>query len=129
MRLGLPRRAIPRKRDFIRATGGRAREPVSAKLKKEVRARAKNTCEWRGCKEKEYLQFHHKNMKNDDNRPSNIVLLCPKHHIKTHGENKREIYQRAIFGNPTRARVVKKKPKTKTKKKTTRRNTSFGFRF
>lgn len=117
MRLGLPRQ-----RDFIRASGGRAREPVDAKTKKLLKARAKNKCEWKGCKEREVLQVHHKNMKNDDNRLSNLILLCPTHHMKTHNRFKRVVYDRDGFGSPTRARVVKR---SKIKKK--RKRSPFDF--
>jgi len=119
--MSIPRGTLPTRREVIRATGGRAREPVSAKVKKKVRERAKNTCERKYCREKEGLQFHHKNMKNDDNRVKNVILLCLNHHAKTHRETKRKVYERDVLGNPLRARVVKKKPKTKKRKITSKK--------
>ena len=106
-----------------------SREPLPAKVKNAVRERANNTCEYRGCKYKENLQFHHKNMRNSDNRVSNIELLCPNHHSKRHNEKIRKIVGRDYLTGEKITRLVKK-PKKKTtkrkvvKKKTTKRKTT-----
>ena len=59
-------------------------EPVPVEMKKKVLDRAKRACEYPKCKENKLLQFHHKNLKNTDNRASNIELLCPNHHRSGH---------------------------------------------
>ena len=113
------RGATPRKRDIDRAnTMRRIREPISAKLKKQVLARAKNTCEHKGCRIKNSqikLQFHHKNMNNDDNRPSNILALCPNHHWLKH-KNQKKIVERDIIGREIRSKVVSHKRAKQIKK-------------
>lgn len=108
-----------------------SREPLPAKKKNAVRERAKNTCEYRGCKHKENLQFHHKNMKNSDNRISNIELLCPNHHMKRHSEKFRKNVSEDWLTGEKKTRLVKKPKKKTTKKTTTKKRTNkndqFGF--
>ena len=70
--------------------GVSSREPVRIEIKKKVIDRAKKICEYPSCREKVFLEFHHKNMKNNDNRASNIKLLCPKHHRMRHSEKIRK---------------------------------------
>ena len=123
---------LPRKRDIERMTSfRRVREPVPAAKKKEALARANYTCQWPGCKVKNSyvtLQIHHKNMKNDDNRLSNLMVLCPTHHTKIHQRLKRKV-TRNILGAEVSSRIVKTKKKAskakrkcaKSKKKTTTR--------
>ena len=65
-------------------------EPVPVEMKKKVMDRAKRICEYPKCKENKLLQFHHRNLKNTDNRASNIELLCPNHHKKRHSEKTRK---------------------------------------
>ncbi len=87
----IPRDANPNMREIARASNifKRIREPIPAKLRKKILERAKNTCEYSGCNIKNEdikLHNHHKNLKNDDNRPSNLSVLCPNHHQKIHTE-------------------------------------------
>ena len=103
-----------------------SREPVPAKIKNSVKERAKNTCEYRGCNHKSNLQFHHKNMKNSDNRLSNIELLCPNDHAKRHDQKRRIVVSENIFTGEKKTRLVKKTKKT-TKKKATKRKSSKPF--
>lgn len=98
-----------------------SRESLPADKKRKVRERAKNTCEYRGCKHKENLQFHHKNMKNSDNRLSNIELLCPNHHMKRHSQKIRKTTGRDWVTGEKTTRLVKKPKKKITKKKTTKK--------
>jgi len=95
-----------------------SREPIPADKRKKVRERAGNKCEV--CHKKPYavtLEFHHKNMKNSDNRLSNLQLLCPTHHRQKHGRVRRKVYRDAL-GREYYSRQVKKKPKTtRTKRK------------
>lgn len=98
----------PRQRDVQRIMSTRrVREPISASLKKKVLARANNTCERRGCNHKQYLEFHHKNMNNDDNKVSNIIVLCPNHHREIHDKYKK-VAKKDLAGREINPRVVSK---------------------
>ena len=111
----IPRGTIPTKRETIRMTGGRIREPVNAETTKKVMERAKNKCQYPRCNEKENLEIHHKNMNNNDSKLSNLMLLCPNHHTKKHKMEKGVVLKRDEFGNPTKIKAVKRN-KTKPKK-------------
>jgi len=90
-----------------------SREPVSAKIKNEVRKRAKNKCEKKGCNYRKNLQFHHIDFNNRHNTVKNIMLLCPNHHIEKHKKSKvRRVYHRNVFGVVTGSSL-----KNKSKKK------------
>lgn len=68
-------------------SGRRIREPISASLRKQALEIAKYKCQYPKCKvSNKYipLQAHHINLKNDNNRLSNIKMLCPTHHSKVH---------------------------------------------
>jgi hypothetical protein len=85
-----------------------SREPVPIKIKKKVIDRAKKNCEYPHCREKKTLEFHHKNLKNNDNRASNIELLCPYHHIKKHREKNRKTISYDIITGEKKVHFVKK---------------------
>ena len=123
------RGALPRKRDLARATNifnKPIREPVSAKTRTEVLLRAKNKCQSPGCSFREggyiKLEIHHKNMINDDNRPSNLMALCANHHKVMHKRYK-VVHNKDLTGRRISSKVVKKKMKFK-KSKTKKRKTS-----
>ncbi|MBU1199745.1 MAG: hypothetical protein KKF46_01990 [Nanoarchaeota archaeon] len=103
------------------------REPLPSKKKNEVKKRAKNTCEYKGCKHKLNLQFHHKNMKNSDSRLSNIELLCPNHHAKRHSQKIRKVVSKNMATGEKKTRLVKKTKKKKTKRKTRTKNNNTDF--
>ena len=114
----------------IMTTGKAPRERVPAKVKNQVKDRVKKkygrlVCEV--CKKKPRgvtLQYHHKNMKNTDNRPNNIQLLCPNHHSLKHKKKYRKQY-RDITGRVRATRLVRKKSKKKkTRKRRQRRSSS-----
>ena len=118
IRMSIPRGTLPRKRDLIRATNilnKRIREPIKAEIKHKIFLRAHNKCEWRGCNQTEHLHIHHKNMKNDDNRLSNLILLCPNHHAALHDKYKR-VVEKDLTGREIGSRVVTKKQKENIKK-------------
>ena len=120
IKLSSSRKLLPRKRDTQRMLSAkRIREPISAKLKKIVLARANNICEHSCCNMKNSqikLQFHHKNMNNDDNRPANIIALCPNHHWLKH-KNEKKISTKDITGRETSSRVVSSERAKKIKAK------------
>jgi hypothetical protein len=98
-----------------------SREPIPAKKKQEVRERARNKCEV--CHKKPYcvtLEFHHKNMKNNDNSLSNLQLLCPNHHKQKHASARRKYY-RDILGREYYSRLVKRIPEKKSRKGPTKK--------
>ena len=75
-------------KNFIAKEG---RVPILAKRRHEVEKLYSNKCNT--CKKTSEqlgvkLQIHHKNMKNSDNRLSNLELLCPTHHYAKHGKGK-----------------------------------------
>ena len=122
------RNVLPRKRDIQRMISNkRIREPVSAKIKTAVKKRAGNKCEAKGCRHSTYLDFHHKNMKNDDNRDQNIVLLCPIHHREAH-DKKKVLKTKDSFGNTINHKVVSKETKKRIVKKRKKQN-PFGMGF
>ena len=93
-------------------SGRRVREPISAKLRKRALAKAKNTCQYPKCKTSNkyvMLQAHHINLKNDNNRPSNIKMLCPTHHAVVHHKQSKKygVEQKRIKKN--REKEIKKK--------------------
>ena len=92
-------------------------EPVPIEIKKKVIDRAKKICEYKGCRENKFLEFHHKNLKNNDNSTSNIELLCPRHHILRHIEKTRKTISYDILTGQKITRNSKK-PKKTTKRKT-----------
>ena len=119
------KRLVATKREMERMlTGRRIREPISAKKRKQALVRAKDTCQYSGCKIKEgeliKLQIHHLNLKNDDNRLSNLMVLCGTHH-GVMDKKSRRIVEKDILGRETKSRIIKAKPKTKKKKKKTKR--------
>lgn len=109
---------LPRNRDISLIRKPSTREYVPAKVKEKVKERAKNKCEYPGCRHKEHLQFHHKNMKNWDGKISNIELLCPNHHAKRHSEKIRKVVYKEELTGYTKKRLVKKTKKKPIKKKT-----------
>ena len=98
--------------------GVSSREPVPIEIKKKVIDRAKKICEYLKCKEKKFLEFHHKNMKNNDNRAANIEYICPKHHRMRHSEKIRKTVGYDIITGQKITRLAKK-PKKKTNKRKT----------
>ena len=101
-----------------------SREPVRIEIKKKVIDRAKKICEYPRCKEKVFLEFHHKNMKNNDNRASNIELLCSKHHRMRHSEKIRKTVGYDIVSGQKIIRLAKKSKKKTTKRKTFKKSIS-----
>jgi uncharacterized protein YbaR (Trm112 family) len=97
------------------------RKNPNAKQKKQVQARVKKefgriVCEKCGSKPRGVnLEYHHKNMRNYDTRPNNLVLVCPTCHKRLDNKYTKRVH-RDVFGNKRVTRVKKKKPKPKIKK-------------
>ena len=98
------------------------REPLNAKIKNAVMERSKKGryriphCEYQRCNETKYLEFHHIDMHNSNNKIGNIELLCCKHHADRHAKKFRKTVSKNYLTGEKRTRLVKKKKKTKTKK-------------
>lgn len=127
------RGALPRKIDLARATNilnKPIRESVPAKTRKKVLLKAKNKCQYSRCSIREggdiRLQIHHKNMINDDNRPSNLQALCATHHQVIHKKYK-VVHNRDLIGRRISSKVVKKKTADKIKRQ--KRQNPFGLNF
>jgi 5-methylcytosine-specific restriction endonuclease McrA len=117
---------LPTSRSLKRILGYSSREPIPADKKRAVRERARNKCEV--CHKKPYgvtLEFHHKNMRNSDNRLSNLQLLCPNHHRLKHSRARRKVTTDEL--GRTHSRIVKKKQQTKSKTKPRKKKTSSPF--
>lgn len=102
---------LPSQKSLKKMLGYSSREPIPADKKRAIMERAGNKCEV--CHKKPRgvpLEFHHKNMKNDDNRLSNLQLLCPNHHRQKHTKARRKVY-RDVLGNPITSRIIRKKKK------------------
>ena len=113
----IPRGTLPTKKDYKKALGIKSRESISAEIKKIVKERSKNKCEWKGCKETKYLDFHHKNMVNYDNKPLNIMLVCPTHHRAMHDKYKKVVTKHDDFGRAVESKVMSRKARDKRKEK------------
>jgi hypothetical protein len=117
------RKILPNKREIARSvnfTNQRIREPISAQKRKEALRIAKNKCQYPlGCTIKEggyiKLHIHHKNWKNDDNRLSNLMVLCGTHHGVMHKKDKR-IVKKDYLGRMISQRIVKRDSLKKNKK-------------
>jgi len=115
------------------------RERVDSKKRKKVIEKYKGRCAICGLK-RPRLRIHHKNMNPSDNRPSNLLPLCPNCHDDIHDKKRIKVY-RNMIGGIDKTKVVRKSKKTKkipikgmfgeiigyktvrTKKKTVRRKT------
>jgi len=111
----IPRGTLPTKRDYNKAIGIKAREPIPTKVKHKVKNRAKSKCEWKGCKETKYLDFHHKDMVNYNNKLTNIMFVCSTHHRAMHDKYKKVITKRDDFGRAFETKVMSKKALKKYK--------------
>lgn len=93
------------------------RVPIRTKRKKEVYEKYKHKCA--KCGIRKPLQIHHINMKNKDNRLSNLILLCANHHYLEHQKKFRKKYKKydLVKGYTTTTRLIKKKKPVKKKRK------------
>ena len=120
--IGMPKIKRPKSNSIFSKASSRERVP--AKKKDAVRERARNTCEFRGCNHKTNLHFHHKNMKADDNRVSNLELICPNHHAVRHTKKIRKVVYEDRMMGVKKTRLTKK---TNKKKKAKKENNPFGL--
>ena len=90
--------------------------------------KAKNKCQYPQCSIKEggdiKLQIHHKNMINENNNLSNLMVLCATHHGVMHRKYK-IVHNKDLTGRRISSRIVKKKTADKIKKQ--RKQNPFGF--
>jgi hypothetical protein len=102
-------------------TGKSIREPIPSGMRKKTFEKAKNKCQWRGCKIKlpMPLDVHHMNLRSDDNKLSNFKVFCPTHHRMWHQQNKLKVVRDDLgFIKKRRVVRVKKTVKKKVKRKT-----------
>lgn len=97
------------------------RKLLNALIKKKVRQKVKKkfgrvVCEVCGKKPRGVnLEYHHKNMRNYDTRPSNLMLVCPTCHKRLDNKYAKRVHW-DWFGNKRITRVKKKRKKPKVKK-------------
>lgn len=74
------------KRKSKRGLGEGDHGPVSQEIKDIVMERQNGNCGAPGCNYSAALELHHvvPRQMNGDNRPSNLVYLCPNHHAEVH---------------------------------------------
>jgi hypothetical protein len=96
------------------------RKPLKASTKKEVYDKFKGRCN--KCSKKNPLEIHHKDMKNSNNRLSNLVLLCPNHHTLEHQKYYKKVFAKEYHKKNSKS--SSKKTKKSPKKKQTRRTPS-----
>ena len=67
-------------------TQSEKRIPIKLSIKRDILAKQKQRCGNRKCRKTfgRAIEFHHKNFKKNDNRPSNIIALCPTCHREIH---------------------------------------------
>jgi hypothetical protein len=127
--LGLNQRQIQRSLNPLNKS---IREPVSASKRREVLTKARGKCQYPKCtiREEGYikLDIHHKNMINSDNRISNLIALCKTHHGVMHRKFKVK-HTKDIVGRRVRSRIVRTKPKKKTKRIGVKRKTNSPYNF
>ncbi|MEM2263429.1 MAG: HNH endonuclease signature motif containing protein [Candidatus Bathyarchaeia archaeon] len=103
------------------------REPVPRSLRTELLLRCKGKCEKCGLtfyEEGVRPHFHHKDGDPNNNKPSNIIVVCPNCHSKLH--KWKVVEEENIFGFVVKKRKLvavkpKKSKKTKKSKKIKRR--------
>lgn len=125
LKFSIPRGILLTKKDYNKAIGIKAREQIPAKIKHEVENRAKGKCEWKGCKETKYLDFHHKDMINYNNKPSNIMYVCPTHHRAMHDKYKKVITKRDAFGIASESKVMSKEALKKYKEEKKKQSNNY----
>lgn len=65
-------------------TYGAERPSIPADVRRSVEVEAGHSCTVFNCTEHTYLEIHHINENREDNRVSNLILLCDKHHKMAH---------------------------------------------
>ena len=123
-------KSIAKDLKFSISKEGRIRIP--AKRRHEVEEKCHYKCHYPKCTipfKSHLLHYHHINMKNNDNRLSNLELLCPTHHSLKHQKAfRRKITRWDIYkGTQTTSRLIKKKPKITTKRRHSKSKTSSLF--
>ena len=101
------------------------RKPIPAKLRKEVYEKYKGRCA--KCPKKSPLDIHHKDMKNTNNKPSNLVLLCKNHHGEEHEKYYKKVYSKKWHKKNTLKKAMPEKRTTINKTKKV--SNPFGFNF
>lgn len=62
------------------------RPPITASIRRAIEVEAGHACSIKGCNEHTYLEIHHINENREDNKHSNLILLCDKHHKMAHAK-------------------------------------------
>ncbi len=60
------------------------RPSISAELRRAVEVESGHCCAIKGCNEHTYLEVHHIDQNRENNKISNLILLCDKHHKMAH---------------------------------------------
>jgi len=84
-----------------------ARERIDAKKREEITKKAKGKCQ--ACHKKYRdipMQIHHKDMKNENNNPENLELLCPNCHARKHAKKYLKIFKYTVQLRPEGRRIT-----------------------
>ena len=76
------------------------------------------------------MDFYHKDMINYNNKPSNIMFVCPTHYRAMHDKYKKVITKRDEFGRASKTKVMTKKALKKYKEEKKKESSNyFGVNF
>lgn len=63
-----------------------SRPSIPAATRRTIEVESGHSCAVKGCAEHTYLEIHHIDENRENNDPSNLILLCDKHHKMAHAE-------------------------------------------
>lgn len=90
------------------------RPSIKADIKRAIEVEAGHACSIKSCNEHTYLEIHHINENREDNKQSNLILLCDKHHKMAHAKkiDRKALkeYKKLLNGTNTIEIIEEEKP-------------------